>query len=114
MSVPKNILYRFAFSKITVITLCAILLALFTVSTANDLFAFVKPSEDIIVELNEPLPLDKLSVTLQNAGVIENAFGFWVYAKVKNNAEELESFSGSVTLNSDMSYRDIINTIKNF
>ena len=113
MSVPKNILYRFAFSKISVIILCAALLAFFTVSAANDLFAFVKPSENIIIELDAPLSLGKLSVYLQNSGVIENSFGFWLYAKLKDDGAILESFSGSITLNSDMSYRDIINAIKN-
>ena len=111
---PKNILYRFAFSKITVITLFAIVCACLILSLANDLFAFVKPSNTVSFEVTEPTALKGLSSQLQTSGVIDNSLAFWAYVKLKNKDELLESFRGSVELNSDMSYRDILNEFINF
>lgn len=113
-TIPEKKIYRFAFSKITVITLVAILCASLTVSIANDLFAFVKPSKSISLEITEPIGLEEISVRLQQHGVIENSFAFLLYAKLKNKDELLESFSGTLELNSDMSYRDILNYFINF
>ena len=112
--VPKNILYRFAFSKITVIVLCALLCAGLTVSVANDLFAFVKPSRDISFETDEPVALKDISSQLQELGVIENSLAFRLYVRLKNKDALLESFYGTVELNSNMSYRDILNKFINF
>ena len=109
----KNTLYRFAFSKIIVIFLCALLFGGLTVSLANDFFAFVKPAKKITFSLSEPVSLYAFSSELQNSGVIENSFGFWIYAKSNNTDALLESFCGSVELDSSMSYRDILNKFKN-
>ena len=110
----KNNLYRFALSKIVVIVLCAMLFGGLTVSLANDAFAFVKNEKEITFSLSEPTSLYKLSTELQNSGIIENAFGFWIYAKYRNSENYLEKFYGTIDLNSAMSYREIINQIKNF
>ncbi len=112
-NVQKNILYRFAFSKILVIILVSLLSAGLVLSVANDLFAFVKPTQSITVEVAEPMPLHELSQLLQNRGVIDNSLAFWAYAKLKGGSQ-LEDFYGSVELNSDMGYRDILNKLKNF
>ena len=66
----KNVLYRFAFSKILVIFLCAALLGGITISLANDAFAFVKKSRHITFSLDEPTSLYDISNQLQNSGVI--------------------------------------------
>ena len=85
-----------------------------TVSLANDVFAFVKPTKDITLSISEPSSLYDLSSKLQNSGVIENAFGFWIYVKYRRAETYLEDFYGSVELNSAMSYREIMNQFKNF
>lgn len=108
----KQIVYRFAFSKITVIFLSAALLGGIAVSFTNDIFAFVKPSKAINVVLAEEASLYELSVELQENGVIENALCFWLYAAF-TDAEQLAACYGSIDLNSAMSYRDIINKLKN-
>lgn len=110
----KNILYRFALSKIIVIILCALLFGGLAISLSNDAFAFVKPSQSITFTQDEPISLYELSSELQSAGIIENAFSFWIYARYKNAQTVLENFYGSIELDSAMSYRDIINKFKNF
>ena len=109
----KNILYRFAFSKILVIFLCAALLGGITISLANDAFAFVKKSQHITFSLDEPASLYDISNLLQDSGVIENAFGFWIYVSANGTGYIFEDFHGSVELDSAMSYRDILNKFKN-
>ena len=84
------------------------------ISLANDVFAFVKPQIAITFSISEPTSLYTLSTELQNYGAIENALSFWIYVKYRNAEPYLENFYGSVELNSDMSYRDIINQFKNF
>ena len=110
----KNILYRFAFSKIIVIVLFAILFSGITLSLGNDAFAFVKASETITLSMSETDSLYSLSTTLQDIGVIDNAFSFWCYVKYKNAETSLENFHGSIELNSSMSYREILREFKNF
>ena len=110
----KNILYRFAFSKIIVIVLCSILFGGLVISLANDAFAFVKPTHDITFSMSEPMSLYDFSVQLQNFGVIENAFAFWFYVKYRGAEAYIEKFHGTIDLNSAMSYRDIVNQFKNF
>ena len=110
----KNILYRFALSKIIVIVLCALLFGALIISLSNDAFAFVKPTQSITFTREQPTDLYELSLELQSAGVIENGFSFWIYAKYKNAQSILEDFYGSIELDSAMSYRDIINQFKNF
>ena len=112
--VPKNILYRFAFSKITVIVLFALLCAGLTVYVANDMFAFVKPSKVIEFEISEPIPLNDICLQLQDLGVIENSLAFQTYVTLKKQEAHFESFYGSLDLNSNMSYRDILNKFKYF
>ena len=107
--VPKNILYRFAFSKVIVIVLSALLFAGLSVSVANDLFAFVKPSRDISIEITEPVSVRDISSMLQELGVIENSLAFRLYVELKSKEAFLEDFCGTVELNSNMSYRDILN-----
>ena len=108
----KNILYRFAFSKIIVIVLIAILFGGLTLSLANDAFAFVKTSKPITFSTSAPTSLYALSTRLQDIGVINNAFSFWLYVKYQNAETFLENFYGSLELNSSMSYREIIKEFK--
>ncbi len=108
----KNILYRFAFSKIAVTVLIALLCACCIISVANDLFAFVKPSNSLNLDISEPISSGELSRLLQNEGIIENSFAFWIYARLKNAEDSLQDFRGTAKLSSDMGYRDILNQFK--
>ena len=108
----KNTLFRFAFSKITVTVLIALLCACLIISLANDLFAFVKPTNSLTLEISQPISSTELSRLLQNEGIIENAFAFWIYARLKNAESRLREFRGSAHLSSDMGYRDILDQFK--
>lgn len=108
----KNVLYRFAFSKIAVTVLIALFCACLIISVANDLFAFVKPSNTLNLDVSQPISSGELSRLLQNEGIIENSFAFWIYARLKKSDVSLEEFRGAVHLSSDMGYRDILNQFK--
>lgn len=111
---PKSNLYRFALSKIIVIVLSALLFGCLTVSLANDAFAFIKAEQKITFSLSEPTSAYNLSNELQKSGVIENAFGFWLYVKYSKVEHYIDNFCGSIELDSAMSYREIINNFKNY
>ena len=102
------ITYRQAFGTILPLCLLAVLLACFIIAVANDVYAFVKPDEQINVSIPEPLTDKGLSLLLQERGVIENAFIFRLYVRLKGNSDKLADTVGEWTLNSSMSYREIL------
>lgn len=101
-------LYRFAFAKILVIVLSALLLAGAFLSIANDMYAFVKSEDTVTFSVDAPLPLAELAERLAQIGVVSNPFVFRLYVKAKNKTEPLEAFSGQVSLHTAMSYREIV------
>ena len=104
----KGRLYRFAFARITVIALLALFCVGIAVSLVNDLYAFVKPDEAVTLSWTDPLPLAELSRSLQKNGVIRNPTAFSLYVRSKGKVDALEAFTGTLTLNSSMSYREIL------
>ena len=101
-------LYRYAFSKITVILLSAMLFSGLLISVANDTYAFVKKDEQIVMTLSEGMSLSEIARQMERSGVIANPTVFTMYVRSKHKASAVESFSGDVTLNSAMSYREIL------
>lgn len=99
---------RYAYATVTVITLFALLFGALTVSVANDTYAFVKPEREVTLTLNEPLPLSEIAALLEREGVVSNPTVFQLYTKSKGKTARLEAFSGELTLNSSMSYREIL------
>ena len=108
MNSSQNKLRRLAFSKITVLSMTALLVAALGVSVANDLYAFVKPDREIVLSLDEPTSLKKLSKKLEEQGVIANPTVFRLNVQRKQKSDLLENFCGTLTLNSAMSYRQIL------
>ena len=108
MNSQKSKLRRLAFSKITVLSLTALLVAAIGVSVANDLYAFVKPDREITLSIDEPLSLKELSKVMEEEGVIANPTVFRLWVQSKGKAELLEGFCGTLTLNAKMSYRQIL------
>ena len=104
----NNKIRRYAFSCVTVITLTALLLAALLVSLANDAYAFVKPDRAVTLTVSDPLSLSELSALLARLGVVSNPTIFRLYADAKGMRSRLEEFSGELTLNSSMSYREIL------
>lgn len=105
---PINKLYRFAFARITVLSLLALLCVGAFVSVVNDMYAFVKQDRTVTVSISEPTALPQLSAALQQYGVINNPTVFSLYVKSKQQVGRLENFCGSVELNEGMSYREIL------
>ena len=108
MNGSQNKLCRMAFSKITVLSMTALLVAALVVSVANDLYAFVKPDREVSFSIEEPTPLNELAKALEEQGVIANPTVFRLWVQSKGKGEALEEFCGTLPLNSAMSYREIL------
>lgn len=107
----KKVIKR-AFEQMIILTLLAVLLALLIASALNDMYAFIKQSGHIELSLSSPLTLKKLSRMLRDRGVIKNPLFFSLFVKSKSMQSRLESFVGDVTLDKNMSYREIILAFK--
>ena len=108
MNYPKQKLRRLAFSKITVLSMAALLIAALGVSVANDLYAFVKPDQEISLAIDQATSPGEISKRLEEHGVISNPTVFRLYVKSTGQDKLLEEFHGTLTLNSNMSYRQIL------
>ena len=108
MNQTRRKLRRLAFSKITVLSLTALLVAAIVVSVTNDLYAFVKSDREITLSIDEPHSLKHLSKAMEEQGVIANPTVFCLYVQAKDQSDLLEDFCGTLTLNSSMSYRQIV------
>lgn len=101
-------LYRFAYARITVTVLTALLCVGLLTSVVNDLYAFVKTDRDVSLSVTEPQSLDEWARMLKQKGVIQNPTVFQWYVKRQGKSERIESFWGTMILNESMSYREIL------
>lgn len=101
-------LYRFAFARLTVLTLTVLLLAGLVISIANDMYAFVKEDRSVTFTVSSPRSLPELTAMLDEGGVIKNPTVFRLYVRAKGRIETAERFSGTLELNEAMSYREIL------
>ena len=106
--VNDNKLYRYTLSKTLTLTLLALLIAAFLISTTNDLYAFVKKDRAVSLTLAEPLPIEQLCRLLANERVVAHPTVFQWYVARKGKQGALEQFQGIVDLNTSMSYRQIL------
>ncbi|MBQ8818856.1 MAG: hypothetical protein IJZ83_09775 [Clostridia bacterium] len=104
----RPLAYRRAFGIIIPLCLAALMLGGAIISVGNDIYAFVKPDEDISVVIAYSTPSNELSELLQRQGVIKNAFAFNLYLRSKGKGDDALTLSGEWTLNSNMSYREIL------
>ena len=93
------------------IALLALLIAALILSIFNDIYAFVKKDTDIALTVPTPCSLSEFSILLQKNEVIKNPGIFKMYTVAKGKKEVIESFSGDLELNSNMSYRQIFYTL---
>lgn len=112
MNTEKNSFAR-AFGTLIPLALLALLLSALIVSIANDIYAFVKKDSETSMYLSEPCSLDELSKHLKDLGIIKNPTVFKLYVISKGKRSSLESFSGEVELNSNLSYRQILYELQN-
>ena len=92
------------------IVLVSILLTAGIVTVANDVFAFIKPDESIVVNIPQGGTTAQISKTLKEAGVINNPTVFRLYCKLKKADGTFQY--GDYTLNSNLAYDQIISKLK--
>ena len=80
-------------------------------SVTNDMYAFVKSDRECVISFNETCSLKEFSNILGEKEIIENPSIFWLYVKSKGRTESVETFTGELTLNESMSYREILSAI---
>ncbi len=104
-------LYRFAYARLTVLTLTALLSAGLLISVTNDLYAFVKPDRSLSLAIEEPVSLSEFSEMLSEGGIIQNPTVFRLYVRTKGRTNLVETCCGTLELNASMSYREILQAI---
>ena len=97
-----------ALGLIVPLCLFSILISSLVISVANDMYAFVKPDTDIVFTVDSPLSPKELSHMLMKKGVIKNDIAFLLYLDSKGKSDKVDLILGEWTLNSNMSYREIL------
>ena len=92
------------------IVIAALLLTFGIVNISNDIFAFIKPDESIIVTIEQGGSTGSIAKALKDAGVIEHPFIFRLYSKLKKADGKYQY--GDYTLNSNLAYDQIISALK--
>ena len=82
--------------------------ALYDQAAGDDISKFVKPDEKITVTVDAPVSDGELAGLLKKSGVIENDIAFRLYLRSKDKLEKLSTLTGEWSLNSNMSYREIM------
>ena len=104
----KKQLIRYAFAYALRIVLIALLCVGILISVANDLYAFVKPDRAVSLSWEGERTLEEAARQLRVSGVIQNPAVFARYVRGRGQSEAVERFSGELTLNASMSYREIL------
>ena len=109
MAVLKAALY------ICFIIIISSALAYFAISFVNDMYAFVKDSEEIEIEIPEYASAEDVSEILGESGVIKYPWLFRLYAKLKHvddliaaNPDSYAFVAGTHTVNGMMNYDELI------
>lgn len=99
---------RRALGLILPLCILSILIAGFFITVVNDIYAFVKEERIVTLNIMNGTTLEEISFMLSDNNVIKNREIFCAYVRSKDKVEAVESFFGEVTLNSSMSYREIL------
>ncbi len=89
------------------ITMIGCFLAYYLVTRINDLYAFIKPSDEVEISIPENATINEISDILYDAGIIEYPNFFKLYAKLKNANERYEFTAGSYVVNPMMNYDEL-------
>lgn len=90
------------------LTLLSILVSCAVISVANDMYAFVKKDFEVSLEISAAEGLESIATRLGRADILENPHVFAAYVRSKDAEGKISEFSGNITLNSNMSYRQIL------
>lgn len=102
---------RKAFGTLIPLLFLCVFISSTVISVANDMYAFVKPLQSVTVSISSELSANELSDLLQENKVIKNDFVFTLYLRAKKKANDVPLLRGEFTLNSNMSYREILQTL---
>jgi len=93
-----------------IIPLCflSLLIAAAAVSAANDMYAFVKPNKTVNLSFDGSVSVYSVALVLEEKGVIDNPALFSLYVKSKHREEKIKKFRGDITLQTNISYREIL------
>ena len=93
-----------------IIPLCffSLLISLFLAFAANDMYAFAKSEGEVAIELTGECSLSECASLLEVRGVVKNPALFSAYVRSKGAEDIITSATGKISLNSDMSYREIL------
>ena len=94
----------------TVITLSltAIIISSVIFVAANDVYAFFAEEGEVTLSIGAPSPLSSTAKVLEHNGIVSEPYIFTLYVKKKGKQAILEGFTGNITLDRSMSYREII------
>lgn len=95
---------------LSVLVLVGIGIAQFAITCLNDLLAFQKPSNTVVVELKKGATTDEIADVLLEQDVIRNKWAFCMYSKF-TKSDDLYEY-GTFQLTTDMDYEALINTLQ--
>ncbi|MBR4296394.1 MAG: endolytic transglycosylase MltG [Clostridia bacterium] len=101
MSMIKAMIY------IVVVVAVAGLLSYYVIVFANDMYAFVKSSEEVEVTIPEYATVEEIADVLGEAGVVKYPGLLVLYAKLKNIDKTYEFVAGNYTVNGMMNYDEL-------
>lgn len=104
---------KLAFSRAISLWLISLFFACAVISVINDMYAFVKPEKAIELKIDEAQSLYDFAKVLGRENIIENPLVFSLYVRSKGKENIFENISGHFSLNSSMSYREILTYTQN-
>ena len=99
---------RRALGALSPLLLISVFIASAVISVANDMYAFVKPDSETNIIIDRELSPKELSSLLREKKIIKNDLVFTLYLRSKKKTDLIPSLRGEFTLNSSMSYREIL------
>ncbi len=101
MSLIKAILY------IVVVVAVSALISYYVIVFANDMYAFVKDSDQVEVSIPEYATVEEIADILGDAGVVKYPDLLVIYAKLKKIDKTYEFVAGDYTVNGMMNYDEL-------
>lgn len=95
---------------LSVLILIGVGMASFCTTCLNDMLAFQKPANEVIVELKKGMSTDQIADILLEKDVIRNKWAFCTYSSVTGSDGFYEY--GTFTLSTDMDYEALINKLQ--
>ena len=90
----------------------SVLISSAIISATNDIYAFYKPQKVEEVIICDSLSTKEFAKLLSERGIISNEAAFRLYVSSKNADSKIHAFEGELSLNSQMSYREILNLLR--